>query len=385
MLPRDITMPEISDAIDSHHYQLPKSKLSLFLQEYIDLDKFETLLWIAARNSKGSIQISKNTDITGEQKKDSDILRVAYDLLQENFSIVLNFAENFDPVISAICNSLSEKYGCVTNAAIFLTPLDGKTFNPHYDNLDVIACQLFGRKNWDLSNKPSNLPLDKEVFDDDFTDDTIESFILEPGDMLFCPRGKVHSVSAKSLSLHISFAMNPIKISDILFTSLKDFERKDKAMRGSYYKFEGFNSKINLSVGSRYEMENNLKKIKMENYAKLPQLPGNFVNRLSFKRSDIVKSFISKRSGMPIEVKVSDDGEKVEVSFPGLHYIKNLDKKIFSMKFPISALPALEFIKIAKGSFTLEQIPGPLNTESITLVVEALIEENILKLEVINE
>lgn len=117
----------------------------------------------------------------------------------ENCSIrLLRPQEHFD-AIWALCSMLETFFGTVVGANTYLTPANSQGFAPHYDDIDAFVCQVSGKKRWRVySPRPDgydSLPRRSSV---DFTRQDLESVqpvidtVLEPGDMLYLPRGAVH-------------------------------------------------------------------------------------------------------------------------------------------------------------------------------------------------
>lgn len=99
----------------------------------------------------------------------------------------------------ALCSMLESFFGSVVGANAYLTPSNSQGFAPHFDDIDAFVCQVSGRKRWRVYAPRGDgcdaLPRRSSV---DFTQDEMESVklvydtILEPGDMLYLPRGAIH-------------------------------------------------------------------------------------------------------------------------------------------------------------------------------------------------
>ena len=96
---------------------------------------------------------------------------------------------------------------------VYLTPPNSQGFAPHYDDIEAFVLQLEGAKHWKVyapRTPQEHLP---RVSSGNFTQDEIGEPILEvtlePGDMLYFPRGFIHqaeTVKGKH-SLHITVSM----------------------------------------------------------------------------------------------------------------------------------------------------------------------------------
>ena len=105
----------------------------------------------------------------------------------------------------------------------YLTPANSQGFAPHYDDIEAFILQLEGRKHWKIyqprsgeevlprfssgRTRKQSIDIDLEVllyplFIGNFTEDDIGKpfleVVLEPGDLLYFPRGFIHQVMEPS-------------------------------------------------------------------------------------------------------------------------------------------------------------------------------------------
>ena len=81
----------------------------------------------------------------------------------------------------------------------------------HYDEVDVFVIQLQGTKRWFISNEPSTLPNKwKNAGEAASTLTNYQTLDAEPGDLIYLPRGTVHTVQSTSESLHLSIGFVPV-------------------------------------------------------------------------------------------------------------------------------------------------------------------------------
>ena len=102
----------------------------------------------------------------------------------------------------------------------------------HYDDHDLIVVQLRGTKRWYISSKPSELnnpwrgiPAGSEVLGPHATID------VSPGDMLYLPRGTLHSVDSDAESLHLSFGFTPLTVRAALIAAIDHLSDLDPSLR----------------------------------------------------------------------------------------------------------------------------------------------------------
>lgn len=115
--------------------------------------------------------------------------------------------EFFDP-LWALCSMLETFFGSVIGANVYLTPSNSQGFAPHFDDIDAFVCQVSGRKRWRVyaprGDGHDSLPRRSSV---DFTEEEMNSVpvlhdtVLEPGDLLYLPRGTIHQAECPDVSV----------------------------------------------------------------------------------------------------------------------------------------------------------------------------------------
>ncbi|GAA2797984.1 cupin domain-containing protein [Saccharopolyspora taberi] len=90
--------------------------------------------------------------------------------------------------------------------------------NTHYDPHDVLVVQLAGRKSWKIFGPRHPLPLQDDMeMSVRAPEEPITEFVLEPGQVLYLPRGWWHAVNATSgPSLHLTFGLRRATGADLL-------------------------------------------------------------------------------------------------------------------------------------------------------------------------
>src|SRR5262249_32588648 len=131
-----------------------------------------------------------------------------------------------DPRLSAFAAALKNELSVPGPVSTYasLSP-GGDAAVPHYDSSHVFVLQLAGRKRWRLSRRPvvlnpsrgrrisaggqldSHSPAEDEIIEP-VSLDSLDTVVLEPGDIRSLPAGAVHSTEAlaRSLSLMVNFA-----------------------------------------------------------------------------------------------------------------------------------------------------------------------------------
>jgi hypothetical protein len=111
---------------------------------------------------------------------------------------------------------LAEELGHPVQANAYVTPRQSRGFDDHYDVHDVFVVQTSGEKQWRLRPPVRPAPLR----DDPWTDhrsaveeaarhDPAHEFTLQPGDVLYLPRGWIHSATALGgISTHVTIGVH---------------------------------------------------------------------------------------------------------------------------------------------------------------------------------
>jgi hypothetical protein len=102
----------------------------------------------------------------------------------------------------------------------------------HYDEHDILAIQLKGRKTWHLSGTPSPLCVTWPMIPG--PPPTLKSpvtFAMEPGDMLYVPRGLAHTVDGTEESIHIALGFTPLTVRAAIVAVLDRLAEQDLFFR----------------------------------------------------------------------------------------------------------------------------------------------------------
>ncbi|XP_039294090.1 bifunctional lysine-specific demethylase and histidyl-hydroxylase NO66-like, partial [Nilaparvata lugens] len=135
---------------------------------------------------------------------------IVWDLYRNGCSVRFLNPQAFIPDIHRINSELQEKLGFV-GCNLYLTPAGSQGFAPHYDDIEAFVLQIEGSKHWKVYaplSEAETLPRysSKNLSESDLGPPIIDC-VLNPGDLLFFPRGFVHQAkTTDEHSLHITLS-----------------------------------------------------------------------------------------------------------------------------------------------------------------------------------
>jgi len=158
----------------------------------------------------------KHMDITsydGTRETHNPIGRVypavMWDYYNNGSSIRMINPQYFHNTVWRLCATLQDHFGSMVGANVYLTPPGTQGFAPHWDDVEVFMMQLEGKKHWRLYQPPTPLPrYSSQNLDQDQLGEPILEVDLEPGDLIYMPRGTVHQGNCLegNHSLHITLS-----------------------------------------------------------------------------------------------------------------------------------------------------------------------------------
>jgi hypothetical protein len=157
------------------------------------------------------------------------------DLFAGGATIVLQGLQRWWPPATRFCRELEVGLGHAVQANAYLTPAGAAGLAPHHDTHDVFVLQVAGAKHWTVRAPVVDTPLPRHVSDHDVAaaQPVLFEDEMRPGDVLYLPRGFVHSAAAQQgVSLHLTIGVLATTVHDVLRT-LVDRAGDDVAFRRS--------------------------------------------------------------------------------------------------------------------------------------------------------
>lgn len=191
---------------------LVKRHSSTYYKGIFTCSDFDTIL------REKPLYFTKNIDVTtyvnGKREthnpKGRAYPRLVWDYYSNGCSVRLLNPQTFSKPVWKLNQLLQEYFGSCVGANVYLTPPGSQGFAPHYDDIEAFVLQLEGRKRWKLYSPRDlfeTLPrVSSENFKEEDVGEPILNIELEPGDMLYFPRGTIHQASTPDdvHSLHIT-------------------------------------------------------------------------------------------------------------------------------------------------------------------------------------
>lgn len=138
------------------------------------------------------------------------VIEKLFGLFNDGATIIINAAQTAIPSIASFCSSLEYELKTCVQPNIYITPPNEQGFTPHFDPHDVFILQISGSKEWCLFDAPFPLPVTAQSISEHHyeTKEPKQVITMQPGDMLYMPRGTVHFAKSKdAASIHITVGL----------------------------------------------------------------------------------------------------------------------------------------------------------------------------------
>lgn len=138
--------------------------------------------------------------------------------LSQGATLVINNVNQIDPVAEKFATLLGADLNTHININSYMSCPNKQGFDNHFDGHDVFIAHLEGKKAWKVFEPTIKRPLDRQNLDKGEPPDT-DPYLeceLEPGDVLYIPRGHWHYACAITPSIHLTVGQDPRTGSDFL-------------------------------------------------------------------------------------------------------------------------------------------------------------------------
>ncbi|MCT9870401.1 cupin domain-containing protein [Paenarthrobacter aurescens] len=148
----------------------------------------------------------------GDQLDDTELWRKFAD----GATLVLQALHRTWEPVSRFSTQLSTELGHPVQANAYITPPQNRGFDDHYDVHDVFVLQIEGTKRWIIHEPVHEDPLRSQPWTDRRSavaeaaqGEAYIDTVLEPGDVLYLPRGWLHAAQAQGkVSIHLTLGVH---------------------------------------------------------------------------------------------------------------------------------------------------------------------------------
>lgn len=153
-------------------------------------------------------------------------------MCERGLSFVINAIDEAVPAIGALNAAIERRWRMESWTNAYWSHGSASAFNPHADNHDVLVLQVYGTKEWRCWGALDPFPTKSRAYTPDKLPKPEWSCVMQPGDILFVPRGDVHAAELLGpSSLHLTVALRPPQVRELpalLQTDPKnEFTRRD--------------------------------------------------------------------------------------------------------------------------------------------------------------
>ncbi|MCW2634172.1 MAG: hypothetical protein JWQ99_539 [Blastococcus sp.] len=165
-------------------------------------------------------------------------------LFADGSTVVLQGLHRLWPPLIEFADQLAADLGHPTQVNAYITPPSSRGFSPHYDVHDVFVLQVAGEKHWRIYSPVLADPLRTQPWTDRAAEvaaaaeqEPVIDTVLRPGDVLYLPRGFLHSATALGeISAHLTVGIHPVTrwaAAESALDLVRTLAADDPAMRGS--------------------------------------------------------------------------------------------------------------------------------------------------------
>ncbi|HEV7508013.1 MAG TPA: cupin domain-containing protein [Thermoanaerobaculia bacterium] len=310
-----------------------------------------------------------------------------YDAFSKGHSVVLNYLEDSWPPLAQLVRSLNEAFAAQVGVNVYLTPKGSQTFPVHVDEHDVFVLQVQGEKIWRLYEMQELTVMRRDYKADLFpTEEAKKDFSgtpliaelkLQPGDLLYVPRGMPHCAIARdTTSLHLTVSVTPLYWFDFLKAAVEQTLAAAPELRKSLP--PGFVQRPELAEVMRAQFDQVLRDFQshLSFDDTLDVLKRNRVRKVGFG-PDGHFSHINDLEGLDIESMVERRDNLfcvVEGPKDNFCYIRFGTRHV---RGPVRLQRAMEFIR-DHPRFKVADLPG-LDDQGKQVFVRRLIREGLLR------
>uniref|UniRef100_A0A672QZH5 Bifunctional lysine-specific demethylase and histidyl-hydroxylase n=1 Tax=Sinocyclocheilus grahami TaxID=75366 RepID=A0A672QZH5_SINGR len=164
---------------------------------YSSLFQLSDVKQLCARGLRYATDLNVCRCVNGKKKVLNKAGKVKFsqlkkDLEERRATIQLHQPQRFKDELWRIQERLESFFGSLVGSNVYITPEASQGLPPHYDDVEVLILQLEGQKHWRLYQPTVPLAREYSLEPEDRIGPPTHNFILQPGDLLYFPRGTIH-------------------------------------------------------------------------------------------------------------------------------------------------------------------------------------------------
>jgi ribosomal protein L16 Arg81 hydroxylase len=308
----------------------------------------------------------------------ANALETLYERYRSGSTVVVDSLQDRWPPLQRLAAALGAELDARVQMNIYLTPAGNQGFAPHYDTHDVFVAQVYGSKVWRLAGAPYPLPLRSRPYDrSQVAPQPAREFELRAGDVLYLPRGTIHSATANdTASLHVTIGVHPMLWTQAIEDAISRAFAEDARFRAA------------LPIG--FATDHTVGEQARQRLAELLDLLRDRLSPSAIT-ADAAERLVSV-SAPPLRGHLLDleDLPKLDTSTPlrrrpGLRWTVTVDDTVASLlfhnkavRFPAEVADEVRFAAGQDGWFTAAAIPGDLDEPGRKTLVHTLLREGFL-------
>ena len=241
------SLPEFRDAYYEKAPLLLKRQSPAYYENLLTLDRLNEHIG-GSRLSSDALRLARDgkelkaeeftfadtspNGLRGGDTVDKDLLFAKF---YEGYTIILTEYERHSAVLLRLLHDIERTFHTSVMSNVYLTPRNAQGFSAHWDTHDVFILQFSGTKDWMIYDSPILLPARQQRYRGrEWTrvEPTLTA-TLEPGDLLYVPRGFVHEArSQEAVSGHVTIGLYVYTYAHLLQT-IADNAHADPWLRKS--------------------------------------------------------------------------------------------------------------------------------------------------------
>lgn len=150
---------------------------------------------------------------------------ILFSRFYDGYTIILSSYERQSAAMLHLCHAAERLFRGTVLANVYITPRASRGFPLHWDTEDVFILQFAGQKEWLVFDPLEPLACrPRECRDEEWKDaEPLLHVVLQPGDLLYLPRGFVHSARSRDdISAHVTLGVYTFTYADLLRRILED-------------------------------------------------------------------------------------------------------------------------------------------------------------------